>query len=537
MSFEERFKQISPAEFISKYREITGFVNPVRAIYQTIRELVENALDATETHGILPIIRIDIRKVNDERDYYKITVEDNGIGIPPNIVPEAFGRVLFSSKYVLRQTRGMYGLGVKAAVLYAQKTTGNPVEVVTSRPGLKFIYYFKLRIDEQKNEPVVLEKGAWRKNKEWHGTIVSLTIEGDWSRAKGKVLDYIRRTVIVAPYAELTLVTPENEVYHYERVIEKMPKPPRETKPHPLGVDLGVLKEIIESSNYQTIRDLLINSYQSIGGKTADDILEKSGIEATRDPKSLSDEEIQRLVNVMRNYEKYRAPSTKALSPLGPEIIIAGLKRMYNPEFVDAISRKPSVYSGNPFIVEVGIAYGGNVPMSSEESPEVLRYANKIPLIYDERNDVIVKVIRDSRKLSQKERDEGYGIDWMNYYVKLPAPILLLIHVCSTKIPFQSMGKESIADTPEFRREIKLAVLEAARKLKNYLSRKAREEELLKKTVSIAKYIPEVTRALGIISGYGEEELRNKLIETLVSRTNVNIDLVKKIVENVEIGV
>ncbi|MCD6195275.1 MAG: ATP-binding protein, partial [Staphylothermus sp.] len=114
----EKYRAISAAEFFYKYKEIAGFANPARALYQTIRELVENALDATDAHGILPNIKIVIEKADQVHEYYKITVEDNGIGLPPHIVPEAFGRVLFSSKYVLRQTRGMFGLGVKVAVLY-----------------------------------------------------------------------------------------------------------------------------------------------------------------------------------------------------------------------------------------------------------------------------------------------------------------------------------------------------------------------------------------------------------------------------------
>jgi len=152
---EEIYRAASPAEFFYRYREIAGFANPVRAMYQTIRELVENALDATDVHGIPPDVKITIRKADETQEFYQITVEDNGIGIPPNIVPNAFGKVLFSSKYAMRQSRGMYGLGVKMVVLYAQMTTGRPVEVITSKANFKRIYYFKLRIDVNKNEPVI----------------------------------------------------------------------------------------------------------------------------------------------------------------------------------------------------------------------------------------------------------------------------------------------------------------------------------------------------------------------------------------------
>ncbi len=522
----EKYRAISPAEFFMKYREIAGFSNPARAMYQTIRELVENSLDATDSHGILPNIKIVISKADMVQNYYRITAEDNGIGIPPHVVPEAFGKVLFSSKYVLRQTRGMFGLGVKVAVLYGQMTTGRPVEIITSKPGLKLIYYFKIRIDVRKNQPIVLERSSWRKNRDWHGTIVSLTIEGDWSRAKNKIKEYISRTAVAIPYANLTLVTPEGEIIYYERVIDKLPRPPKEVKPHPYGIDLEILKKIIDSTKYTTLYDLLIHSFQSIGEITARNILERSNLDPNSDPKKLKEKDLLKLVNIMKKYEKYRPPKADALSPLGADIIKAGLNRMYQPEFVEAVTRKPQTYQGHPFIVEVGLAYGGQTPTSDNDKPVILRYANKIPLLYDEGSDVITMVVRDD-------------INWSGYLVELPAPILVLVHVCSTKIPFKGVGKESIADVPEVRREIKLGVSEVARRLRTYLSRKRREEEVKKKIVSIAKYIPEVARAIAIISGDSSDgtDLVDRLVDVISVKTGLSPQEIKKVVESVEIGV
>ncbi|MET1160755.1 MAG: DNA topoisomerase VI subunit B [Thermoprotei archaeon] len=525
-TIEEKYMAISPAEFFMRYREIAGFANPARALYQTVRELVENALDATDAHGILPNIKIAIRRADPIQNYYQVIVEDNGIGLPPQIVPEAFGRVFFSSKYVLKQTRGMFGLGVKMAVLYAQMTTGNPVEVITSRPGLRFIYYYKLRIDVNKNEPVIIERGTWRKTRDWHGTIVSLILEGDWGRAKSKILEYVNRTAVATPYANIVFITPDNEIYYYERVIDKLPKPPKEVKPHPYGIDLETLKRIINSTNYATLYELLINSFQSIGDVTAKAILEKAGLPLNVNPRKLTDQQLLALIDAMKNYDKYRPPKADALSPLGEEIIIAGLKRMYNPEFVDATTRKPATYQGHPFIVEVGIAYGGNVPISDKDKPVLLRYANKIPLLYDEGSDVITIIVRED-------------INWSNYLVELPAPLLVLVHVCSTKVPFKGVGKESIADVPEVRREIRLAIQEVARRLRKYLAKKIREEELKKKVVSIAKYIPEVARALATLTNgeqYNSEKISEKLIDIIVSKSKLPAGEIKKIIENVEIG-
>ncbi len=523
----ERYQAISPAEFFYKYREIAGFSNPARALYQTIRELVENALDATDAHGILPNVKVVIRRADEENSYYKVIVEDNGTGIPPHIVPEAFGRVLFSSKYILRQTRGMFGLGAKVAILYGQITTGQPVEVITSQRGLKRIYYFKLRIDINKNEPEILERGSYRKNRDWAGTIVSVTVEGDWAKARHRIREYILRTAVVTPYANIVFISPEGEVLFFKRSIDKLPRPPREVKPHPYGIDLEVLKRLRDNSAFPTIYDLLTKSFQSIGDVTARKILELSGIEASAEPKRLSDKELLRLANIMKQYGGYRPPTSAALSPLGEDVVKAGLQRIYQPEFVDAVTRRPAAFEGHPFIVEAGIAYGGKVPMSSDKYPTLLRYANKIPLLYDEGSDVITKIVRDE-------------VNWENYHVHLPAPVVVLVHLCSTKIPFKGVGKESIADVEVIHREIKLAILDVARRLRNYLSKKIREEEKRKRLVNIAKYIPEITRALAVIldeDGVPHDKLLHRLAEVVSIRTGVPREEVLNIIKNVEIGV
>jgi len=245
MSTPEKFATISPAEFFKRNPELAGFSNPSRALYQTVRELMENSLDATDVHGILPTIKINISLVDQEKQIYRVNIEDNGIGIPPHVVPNAFARVLYSSKYVLRQTRGMYGLGVKAAVLYSQMYQERPVEVVTSPRGSKRLYTFKLKIDIVKNEPIVLERRSIENQSGWHGTSVTIYILGDWPKAKPRILDYLKRTYIITPYAEIVFRDPEGNVYYYERLTNKIPKPPKEVKPHPYGVDIEQIKYMI----------------------------------------------------------------------------------------------------------------------------------------------------------------------------------------------------------------------------------------------------------------------------------------------------
>ncbi|MCE4622767.1 MAG: DNA topoisomerase VI subunit B, partial [Desulfurococcales archaeon] len=413
----EKYRAMSPAEFFSRYKELAGFSNPTRAVYQTIRELVENALDATDTHGLLPVIRVIVRKAEgfEEENRYTITVEDNGIGVPPTVMADAFGRVLYSSKYVIRQTRGMFGLGVKAAVIYGQQTAGRPVTVVSSMADSDYVYMKRLFIDINENKPRIIEEGQWRKKGQWHGTRVSITIEGDWRRARSRVIEYIKRTAIVAPYAEIHLETPDGEVYIFPRMTRKMPRPPREAKPHPHGVNLEQFKMILQSTTARTLKEMLVTEFQSVGARSAEAFLRDAGIRPNVSPKTLLRREYQsllvRLVDKLRSYKGFRGPRSDYLSPIGEDLIELGLKRMFHPEFVSAVTRPARSYMGHPFIVEVGLAYGGSIP--SKDEPILLRYANKIPLLYGEREDVSYKVIS--------------SVNWKNYYVEFPAPLVVLV--------------------------------------------------------------------------------------------------------------
>jgi len=517
----EKFREMSVAEFFAKYREVAGFSNPARALYQTVRELVENSLDATDGHGIAPEVRIYIERVDGDRGWCRVTVEDNGIGVPPTVMPEAFGKVLFSSKYVLRQTRGMYGLGVKASVLYGQVTTGNPVEVQSTTRGSSYIYAKKLYIDMKRNEPVVLEEAQFKKNVSWHGTRVSLIIECDWQRAKSRILEYIRRTAIIAPYADILIQTPDGEVLYFPRTTKKMPKPPKTAKPHPHGVDVETLKTMLKATKAKTLLEFLEVEFQSVGRQSALEFLKSIGLRPTMKPKQLLRGEngalVVAMVEAMRSF-KFRAPRSDCLSPLGEELIKVGLKRMFNPEWVDAVTRPPRAYQGHPFIVEVGMAYGGSIQPSEE--PLLLRYANKIPLLYEEREDVSYKVLSD--------------VNWKQYDVEMPAPLVVLVHVVSTKVPYKGVGKESISDVPELEAEIRNGVLELARRLKRFIAAKEREAEVMRKILVLSKYIPEIARSLKVLSRDpgswkplepGEER---DIVDALVSLVAKNMELPRR---------
>ncbi|MEM1605522.1 MAG: DNA topoisomerase VI subunit B [Fervidicoccaceae archaeon] len=523
----ESFRQLSPSEFFYRNREIAGFSNPARAVYQTVREFIENSLDATEVHGILPVITLRISREDPSNpNHITIQVEDNGIGVPPQFIPDAFGRVLYSSKYKFRQTRGMYGLGAKMAILYAQLTTGKPFEIYSSTRKTRYIYYYKLMIDVKRNEPQILEMASWEKRSKWHGTIVKLTIEGEWSRrVRDYVAVYIKRTAIITPYADITAILPsvekedEYEVLRFPRVTSMLPRPPKEAKPHPLGIDLEMLKMMINETGAKTVLSFLTSEFQRIGEVTATRILKNAGIDPDKPPRTLDDDELQRLYKAMRE-EKYWAPTDEPLSPIGEELIRIGLKEILRPEFIATASRKPSSYSGHPFIVEGGIAYGGELASRLDEIAQdsvkgetgpyivLLRYANKIPLLYDEKTDVMWSIVDPSK------------FPWRSVYKLEPTDtVAVLIHICSTKVPYKGVGKESVANVEEVESEVRLLAQELARKLREHIQRKKRAQEARQKLSLFLRYIPEVAASLAAIAGNGrgtpDPSIQNELIEKM----------------------
>ena len=154
---KETFSQISPSEFFYRNRDLAGFSNPTRSLYTSVREFVENALDACDQKKILPDIHLSIKAVDPEQPDpkpYILSVKDNGPGIEPKHVPLAFGTVLYGSKFGLKQARGMFGLGATMAILYGQITTNKPVIVKSCADG-KTQDEFIMLLDIQKNKPII----------------------------------------------------------------------------------------------------------------------------------------------------------------------------------------------------------------------------------------------------------------------------------------------------------------------------------------------------------------------------------------------
>ncbi len=498
----ESFEEISAADFFYRNRDIAGFTNPARAIFSSIRELVENSLDAADLSGFLPDIYVRLsyegeekfespstaeEKTSDkdedeeaetfETGIYKLRVKDNGSGVPARHIPSAFGQVLFGSKYKLRQTRGTFGLGGKMSLLYGQITTHKPAYIVSST-GKSLIYAYKLSTDIQRNRPLILDRKILLNKEGWRGTIVEFSLEGDYSKAMPRILEYLKQTALVTPYANITFVDPKARMYRFMRAVKLMPPPPKETKPHPYGVDVETIQRLVRMTSTRNMVDFMRTHFHRVGDVTARKFLQSTGIAETRNPTKLKPEEIVRLVHMMKRFDGFIAPDASCLSPLGEELLRTGILKELKPEFIAVRQRPPSTYSGHPFIVEAAIAYGGDIPKKSDFV--LYRFANRIPLLYDEASDVSWRIIK--------------SMNWRRYKVTTDLPVAVLVHLCSTKVPYKTVGKEFIADRPEVKREILNGIREAARELQHFLTKQEHVERERKRLSVFSKYLPKIAQ-------------------------------------------
>ena len=497
----QTFEEISPADFFYRNRDIAGFTNPARAVFTAIRELVENSLDAAEQVEIPPDIYVRLileGGTSRGNEVYRLRVEDNGSGIPSRYIPSAFGQVLFGSKYKLKQTRGTFGLGGTMAILYGQITTHKPARVISSTGGSK-IFKYTLMIDIQRNRPIILERRILLNREGWRGTIVEFSLEGDYMRAMPKILEYFKQTAVMNPYANITFVDPRGRLYMFRRATTEMPSPPKETKPHPYGVDVELLQRIIYMTDCNNMIDFLKKHFHRVGENIARKFLKFAEMDEKKNPKELSHEEIVHLARAMKKFPDFLPPDASCLSPLGEELLKTGILKELKPEFVAVCQRKPSTYAGHPFIVEVAIAYGGEIPRKGEFV--LYRFANRIPLLYDEASDVSFKVIQ--------------SINWRRYGVSPDMPVAILVHICSTKVPYKTVGKEFIADRPEVKREILNGIREVARQLQRFLSRRAYVERQKKRLNIFAKYLPRIAEFSTKLAGKEKPPDIKKLLRSV----------------------
>jgi len=498
-------RDISVSEFFLKNRHLLGFDNSKKALLTTIKEAVDNSLDACEEAKILPVIIIEVKQL--EEDRFIVIVEDNGPGVVKEQVPKIFGKLLYGSKFhSMKQARGQQGIGISAAGMYGQLTTGTSTKITSRISKRKPAHYFEIHIDTNKNVPTILKDEVvnWKKP---HGTKVEIELEAKYQKGRHSVDDYIRQTVIANPHVSLTYISPMGGKEVYKAATSKLPVEPKEIQPHPHGVELGILMKMLKSTKSKRVKAFLSKDFARVSPQVAAKICQAAGISETAWPSSIAHKEADHLFRAINN-TKLMNPPTNCLSPIGEAELLRGLKKNINADFYAAVTRSPSVYRGNPFQIEVAIAYGGELP--HDELVDVMRFANRVPLLYQQSACAITKSIIQT--------------SWRNYGVvqskgALPTgPVMLAIHMASVWVPFTSESKEAIASYEEIMKEIKLALQEIGRKLDAFIRKGRREADLRRKKDYIRAYLPHIGIGLREILSFkpkDEKKVLNYLTDIL----------------------
>ncbi len=507
-----RQRDISVSEFFAKNRHLLGFDNPRKALLTAIKEAVDNSLDACEEADILPDIVVGAEDLGEDR--FKIMIQDNGPGIVKKQIPNIFGKLLYGSKFHrLKMSRGQQGIGISAAGMYGMLTTGKPIEIDSRTAKNKPAHHFKIQIDTKKNRPEVVDDQEVGWDVE-HGTRVVIELEGKHMRGKQSIDEYLRQAVIANPHVQVTYHEPGGEIIFYERSIHEMPEQTKEIKPHPYGVELGVLQAMLKSTKSKNVSGFLQHEFSRVSQKVANEICKNAGLSAKAYASRIGRHDVELLLKGIEK-TKIMNPPTNCVAPIGEEQLVNGLASVVPADFYASATRPPSVYRGNPFIIEAALAYGGE-GQEGDAPARVLRMANRVPLLYQQGACCAYQAVIQTK--------------WRNYNLSQPrgalpvGPVTIVVHMASVWVPFTSESKEAIAAYPEIEEQIVRALQDCGRKLKVYLSKRKKEAESERKKDYIKTYIPHIGIGLRELLGFSEKEEQN-VVDTLTGLLERHKDL------------
>ena len=503
----KEFKEHSISEFFRKNSQMLGFSGRVRSMTTLVHEYVTNSLDAAEEASILPEISVEVREISEGK--YYIRVSDNGPGIPRKHVGKALGVILAGTKFArYMQQRGQQGIGAAGCTMYALVTTGKPVHVVCGTS--KDSYECDLSLDIKSNRPVVTNM------KDMQTDANGMAVSGEFGDLKYEMSDhgvyeYLRRTALANPHASIRLIDPEGKESLFPRSVNEMPKRPKLIKPHPLGIGTSDLLDFTRATESRRLSSFLTDTFARFTPNQLEQLKQVPGVKEmdwSRDPRTITWQDAERLVNAFKQI-KWIAPDLDSLSTIGEQQIEIAIKNIINPQFVTVIERKPVVFRGGiPFVVEAGIAYGGNAGRKTEQGVggNVLRYANKVPLLFDTAACAITEATK--------------GVEWKRYSIQNfdEEPVSVFVNVSSVYIPYSGVGKQAIAQEEEIVYEIKLAVMDAARRMQRYLSGMRSAKIAETRYNAIMRYVSQLSGDLGDITGEKRDAIEAALKDLIEKR-------------------
>ena len=502
-------KQISISEFFEKNKHFLGFDTLQRSLITAVKEAVDNSLDACEEARISPDISVTIEK--EKGDRIKLTCRDNGPGIPRDSIANVFGKFLLGSRFhAIRQTRGQQGIGITGVVMYSQLTTGSKTRVISKTQSDTGAVKVDIGLDTRKNRAIKTneKREPWMEDGEeiFRGLEIQTVMRAKYQRGRQSVYQYLRMTSIVNPHAtiELRVLDTEGktiEESRWVRTSDKLPKIVSEMQPHPESTTLAQLQRMLKETEKNTLQQFLNTEFVSMPVSKAKRIIEIAGLQQRRNPSRIKTEEAAAIVAALTSGElRYLTPKNidSCLSPIEDLLIKKGLAKAIDSRFASTVTRNPILIRGVPFQVEVGLVFGGD--LTSDGPIEVLRFANRVPLMYQQGGCILTKALE--------------SVDWKRYGLDHPGgkglpkgPAAVLIHLASTNVQFTSEAKEAVADNEELRKEIRIAVQEVGRGLQNHLKKSKQRKKAQEKFDLINIILPEISRKSSEMLGRDEPDL------------------------------
>ena len=484
-------KQVAISEFFEKNKHFLGFDTLNRALITAVKEAVDNALDACEEARILPDIVVKITKLDNKKDILQLEVEDNGPGIPRASIEKVFGQLLFGSRFhAIRQSRGQQGIGITGVVMYSQLTTGDPTHVESKIAKEATAVSVDIGLDTRKNKAIKSNQDRVDWGEKVHGLKIKTTMKAKYQRGRQSVWQYLRMTSIVNPHADILFIDPDGEKHHWQRVTERLPGRVEANKPHPNGIELGQLQRLCGESSESRMTTFLRRTFSGVSGRAAKELCEVAELEEKLKPKSLSAQQIRSLLEAFQGERTLKGkpvkllnPPTSCLSPIEELLIKKGLSKTIDSKFVATMTRAPSVSQGNPFQVEVGLIFGDG--MAADKPVEILRFANRVPLMYQQGGCLLTKAIEsvDWRQ---------YGLDQAGGRGVPKGPAAILVHLASTNVQFTSEAKEALSDNETVMEEARKAMLEMGRGLRKHLEKQKKMGKTKEKFELINDIIPAI---------------------------------------------
>jgi len=489
----------SSAEYFSKNLQQVGFSSYTKATLTTIKEAVDNSLDACEDAGILPEVSVLVEKIGEgtakNSDAIRVRVEDNGPGLEVDDVVKVFGEYLASSKFGRgRCSRGQQGIGISAVTTWAQLTSARGATVITKTEKMRKAVQCVAEVDIKHNKGVLKSKEPM----DWdraHGLACEFLIDARIQlNGEGGLLAYLNGTTLVNPHLTLRYKIPgienlENSDWvEVKRVTEVLPEIPEATDPHPHTMKLG---EFIAHSHlfgrvtigawlkkgFSRISDSVLQEMKK--GESKKDSLSQALLNTSVD--NATEEEFKKVFAALQKV-KLMAPSTKSVLSIGEEALAKSIQRVGQVDFFSVVSRKPAICDFKPVLVEVAIARLLDRNMSEEDQVTLLRFANRVPLQFDKSACAMTKAVE--------------SVNWRAYGLNQPkgslpsGPYIIAVSVVSPFIKFKNASKETVDASDELVEEIRRTLIQAGQRLSKHIRRETKEADLEKKRQHIEMFAP-----------------------------------------------